>query len=58
MTCPLCRTNWGPDAIEQLRENTKQWKQNKISTNKANAQSVNAIVAGATNSASAAAAAA
>lgn len=26
-TCPLCRTDWGPNCIEELKETTKQWKE-------------------------------
>ena len=29
LTCPLCRTNWGPMGMEILKENTKLWREKK-----------------------------
>lgn len=27
LQCPLCRTNWGPDGLDKLNENTKRYKE-------------------------------
>jgi hypothetical protein len=29
ITCPLCRTDWGPNALEELREETKQFREKR-----------------------------
>jgi len=29
LNCPLCRTNWGPMGLEILKENSKNWRENK-----------------------------
>ena len=29
MQCPLCRTNWGDKGLEMLKENTKEWREQK-----------------------------
>ena len=46
ITCPLCRTDWGSNALEELKAETRQHKQ-KIKdkkTEEAKAKSVRAIV--------------
>jgi E3 ubiquitin-protein ligase ZSWIM2 len=35
ITCPLCRTDWGSNALEDLKEETKQFKEKKIEENRA-----------------------
>ena len=29
LSCPLCRTNWGENALDILRDNTKAWREKK-----------------------------
>ena len=58
MSCPLCRTNWGPNAIDVLRANTKKFnerKKAKLTEAKALVQNAVGQTSGSATSAAAAA---